>query len=156
MRFVKESLIRASPEHLFAFHERPDALKILTPPWESSRVIQAADIAQIGSRAVVETRVLGLRARWIAEHTAYDPPRMFEDVQVKGPFRSWRHRHTIEPHQDGAILRDEIDYEPPLLFLGQAIAPLLIVPRLRKLFDYRHEVTRQWCEGSERKTGSGS
>jgi ligand-binding SRPBCC domain-containing protein len=155
MRFVKESLIRASPKRLFAFHERPDALKILTPPWESSRVIQPADIAQIGSRAVVETRVLGLRARWIAEHTAYDPPRMFEDVQVKGPFRSWRHLHIIEPHQDGAILRDEIDYEPPLLFLGQAIAPLLIVPRLRKLFDYRHEVTRQWCEGSEPKTGSG-
>ena len=155
MRFVKESLIRASPERVFAFHERPDALQMLTPPWERSRVIQPAQISQIGSRAIVETRVLGLRARWIAEHTAYDPPRMFEDVQIKGPFRNWRHRHIIEPHQDGAILRDEIDYEPPLLFLGQAIAPLLIVPRLRKLFDYRHEVTRQWCEGKKQKTESG-
>ena len=155
MRFVKESLIHASPERVFAFHVRPDALKMLTPPWETSQVIQPAHISQIGSRAVVETRVLGLRARWIAEHTAYDPPRMFEDVQVKGPFRSWRHRHIIEPHPDGAILRDEINYEAPLFFLGQAIAPLLIVPRLRKLFDYRHEVTRQWCEGSKQKTESG-
>ena len=27
-------------------------------------------------------------SRWVAEHTVYDPPRMFEDVQIEGPFGS--------------------------------------------------------------------
>ncbi len=147
MRFVKESLMRAAPERVFAFHELPDALRRLTPPWESARVVRAAESLRPGVEAVVETRILGLfKARWVARHTLYDPPRMFEDVQISGPFKSWRHRHLIEKHALGAVLRDEIEFEPPLLWLGRLAAPLLILPRLRRLFDYRHRVTREWCE----------
>jgi ligand-binding SRPBCC domain-containing protein len=147
MRFVKESLIRASPERVFGFHELPDALARLTPPSENARVIQAAKISDVGAQAIIETRIFGpVKATWIARHTIYDPPRMFEDVQIKGPFRSWRHRHIVEPVAEGAMLRDEIEYEPPMGFLGRLVAPLLIEKRLQKMFDYRHEVTRDWCE----------
>ena len=145
--FIKESVIHAAPESVFAFHELPDALPRLTPPWESARVVQPAPDLKVGSRAIVETRILGLfPARWVAEHTAYDPPRMFEDLQVEGPFHRWRHRHIVNPHPDGAVLRDEIEYEAPLGFVGRLAAPFVIVPRLEKLFDYRHRVTREWCE----------
>ena len=150
MQFVKESVIRATPESVFEFHERPDVLTLLLPPWESARVVQPAKISEVGSQAIVETRILGpIKMRWVAQHTVYDPPHIFEDVQVKGPFRSWRHRHVVEAHVNGALLRDLIDYKPPLGFLGRAFAPLLVEPRLRRLFDYRHEVTRKWCEGKE-------
>jgi ligand-binding SRPBCC domain-containing protein len=150
MKFVKESLIAARPERVFAFHELPDALARLAPPWEKARVIQPAPDLHVGATAIVETRLFGLfPVRWVAKHTLCDPPRMFEDVQVSGPFHSWRHRHIVEPHQDGAILRDEVEYEPPLGFIGRLSAPLLVVPRLRRLFDYRHQVTRKWCEANE-------
>ena len=148
MKFTKESLIRASPERVFAFHELPDALRRLTPPWEKMRIIQSAPNLLPGATVIIETRILGLiPARWEALHTAYDPPRMFEDVQIHGPFRSWRHRHLIEPHAEGATLRDEVEYEPPLGFAGRLAAPLIVEPRLRRLFEHRHRVTREWCEG---------
>ncbi|MBA3246586.1 MAG: SRPBCC family protein [Pyrinomonadaceae bacterium] len=147
--FVKESLIHAPPECVFAFHELPDALRRLTPPWERARLIQTADISQVGSEAIIETRLFGLwPVRWVARHTAYDPPRMFEDVQISGPFRHWRHRHIIEPHATGALLRDHVDFAPPLGPLGRLAAPVLIIPRLQKMFDYRHAVTREWSEKS--------
>lgn len=147
--FSKESLIRATPERVFAFHELPGALGRLTPPWETARIIQPPPNIRVGSTAIVETRLFGfLPARWVAEHTAYDPPRMFEDVQVSGPFRRWRHQHIIKPHAEGAILRDEIEYEPPLGFAGRLAAPLLIIPRLERMFDYRHNITREWCEST--------
>ncbi|HEV2884588.1 MAG TPA: SRPBCC family protein, partial [Pyrinomonadaceae bacterium] len=156
MLFVKESVIRATREAVFAFHERPDALALLLPPWEDARVVQAARISETGSQAIVETRVFGpFKARWVAEHTEYDPPNFFEDVQVSGPFRKWRHRHLVKPHADGAILRDEIDYEPPFGFLGRLVAPILIQKRLRRLFDYRHEETRRWCERARMKDEGG-
>ncbi|HYN85175.1 MAG TPA: SRPBCC family protein [Pyrinomonadaceae bacterium] len=150
MKFVKESLIRAAPERVFAFHELPDALARLTPPWERARVVEAASSLSAGSRAVVETRVLGLfPVTWVAEHTVYDPPRVFEDVQRRGPFKSWRHRHLFIPAERGAtLLRDEIEYEPPLGILGRALAPILVERRLARLFAYRHEVTRAWCEAT--------
>ena len=151
LRFSHESVIRAAPERVFAFHELPDALARLTPPWERTRVVRAASSLRPGEVAVVETRLFGLfKTRWVAEHTLYDPPRMFEDVQREGPFRAWRHRHLVEPHEGGALLRDEIEFEPPLGPLGRAAAPLLITPRLKRLFEYRHRVTREWCEGAAR------
>ena len=147
MLFVKESVIHATPERVFAFHELPDAFSRLVPPWEEATIVQKADISVIGSQAIIETKILGLiHARWVAEHTAYDPPRYFEDVQVSGPFKSWVHRHIIEPHADGATLRDEIDYEPPMSFLGLLAAPIFIIPKIEKMFEYRHEVTKKWCE----------
>jgi ligand-binding SRPBCC domain-containing protein len=145
--FVKESVISALPERVFAFHELPDAIERLIPPWENAKIIQKADISKIGSRAIIETKILGIfTSRWVAEHTAYDPPRIFEDVQIKGPFRSWRHKHIVEPHELGAVLRDEIEYYPPLQFFGPLAAPIAIKPRLEKLFAYRHAVTKEWCE----------
>ena len=150
MRFVKESVINASPEKVFAFHALPDAIERLIPPWENARIVQKADISQIGSHAIIEQKLFGLiSSRWVAEHTKYESPRMFEDVQISGPFASWRHQHIIEPHEAGAILRDEIEYEPPFWIFGRIAAPLAVVPKLEKMFAYRHEVTRKWCEQGE-------
>lgn len=149
MIYEKESFIRASAERVFGFHELPDVLSRLTPPWENARVIQQAPTLRPGARAIIETRLFGIvPVRWVAEHTLYDPPRSFEDVQLSGPFRSWRHKHIVEPRGEGSVLRDVIHYEPHFGALGKLLAPVLIEPRLRRMFDYRHRVTRQWCEGS--------
>ena len=147
MQFVKQSVIRATPERVFQFHQQPDALRLLTPPWERAEILQSANITDVGSRAIVQIDVLGLfKKKWIAEHTVYDPPNLFEDIQIEGPFKSWRHRHIVERHPDGAVLRDEISYEPPLGFLGRFVSRFFVERRLQKVFDYRHKVTRRWCE----------
>ena len=150
MHFVKESIIKASPEKVFAFHELPDAFERLIPPWENAKVIQKADISKIGSRAIIEMKIFGIfPARWIAEHTRYEPPRMFEDVQISGPFKSWRHDHIILPHEDGAILRDEIEYEPPFWIFGPIAAPFVDRAETRKNVclsprSYAKMVRREW------------
>lgn len=147
MKFVKESIIKAAPEKVFAFHEMPDALERLTPPWENVEVVQKAKISDIGSRAILKTKIFGLfPAKWIAEHTRYEPPHLFQDVQISGPFSKWKHTHIVEPHEDGAVLRDEIEFEPPFWIFGKLAAPFAIEPKLEKMFAYRHEVTRKWCE----------
>lgn len=153
MKFVKESVIRATPERVWAFHELPDALERLMPPWERARIIKKAQSLQAGQEAIVETKIFGLiPAKWVARHTLYRPPFEFEDVQISGPFKSWRHRHIIEPHALGSVLRDEVEYVPPLGLLGAFAAPVVIIPKLKRMFDYRHEATRRWCEAE----GSGS
>lgn len=150
MKFVKESIIRAAPERVFAFHQLPDAFERLIPPWETVKVVRKADISKIGSEAVIKSKLFGfLPIKWVARHTKYEPPGMFEDVQVSGPFKSWRHQHIVLPHADGAILRDEIEYEAPLSIIGKAIAPQFVESKLEKMFAYRHEVTRKWCEEGE-------
>lgn len=41
----------------------------------------------------------------------------------------------------GTLLRDEIEYEPPLHALGRLVDPVLIRPRLTRLFTDRHQIT---------------
>lgn len=147
MRFVARSVIHCTPERLFAFHELPDVLERLLPPWEQAHVVQSAASLTMGNFAIVKIRIAPLLWTYIESfHAIYEPPHVFEDVQVRGPFRSWRHRHVVEAHADGAQLTDEIDFEPPGGLVGRWLAPRIIVPRMRRGFAYRHEVTRQWCE----------
>ena len=86
--FVKETRIKAAPEVVFRFHESPDALERLIPPWESMTVAESAGSLAIGSKVVLAGRVLGiLPIRWVAVHTEYDPPRMFAESAGIGAFR---------------------------------------------------------------------
>jgi len=148
-RFEKESFINSSPERVFEFHEAPDALKQLTPPWINAKVVKAARISELGSKTVLELRFLGvIKISWEAQHTSYQRGRAFTDVQIKGPFSRWHHRHTVRPDGAGARLKDEISYRPPFGWFGRMLTPL-IERRLKRLFDYRHEVTRKSCEETE-------
>lgn len=146
MRFLAQTVVRTTPEKLFAFHELPDAFLRLLPPREKIRVHQVAPNLEAGSRTVVDVRVGLWYIRFESLHTAYDPPHSFEDQQIRGPFKSWRHRHIVEPHADGALLIDDIEYTPPFGLLGRALAGIVIKPRLRRVFAFRHRVTRAYCE----------
>lgn len=145
-RLTFESYIPASPERVFAFHERPDAFALLTPWWSGARVIRPPRSLRPGERALL---VLGrgpLAREWEAIHEVYDPPTCFIESQVHGPFRSWRHRHLVLAEGAGAKLRDELEYEAP----GGIFAPLLdalLQPFLRRLFAYRHAVTQRHVLG---------
>jgi ligand-binding SRPBCC domain-containing protein len=147
MQFIKESVIHAAPEKVFAFHELPDAINRLTPPWENAEIIQPPKNLEVGTRVIIVVKLFGLLSKkWIAQHTAYDPPRSFEDTQISGPFASWKHKHIVSPHESGAILRDEIEFEPPFWIFGKLAAPFAVLPKLKKMFEYRHQVTKKWCE----------
>ena len=147
MRFVKESRIAAPPAAVFAFHEAPGALERLTPPWEKVRVREQSGSIRPGSRVILETRIGPFPTRWVAEHTEYDPPHHFADRQVSGPFARWVHHHRmLDDGRGGTLLRDEVDYDPPMGALGRLLGGGFIRRKLQKMFDYRHDVTRRAVE----------
>ena len=153
MKFVKESRIAAPPSRVFAFHESPGALARLTPPWEHVEVVEGGDSIRPGRRVVLKTKLGPIALRWVAEHTEYDPPHLFADRQVSGPFASWYHRHRIiDDGRGGTILRDEVDYEIPFGLAGRTFGRGLVATKLRRMFDYRHEVTKRAVEAVDLTT----
>lgn len=147
MLFVKESRIAAPPASVFVFHESPDALRRLIPPWENMTIVQAAGSLAPGSRVVVAGRVAGVPVRWVAVHTEYDPPRLFADRQESGPFAHWYHRHRFsDDGRGGTILRDEVEYRLPFGLIGRLLAGRLVRRKLERMFAYRHETTRRAVE----------
>ena len=130
-------------EEVFAFHERPDAFELLQPPWEKAQILQPPCSLEVGTVVKLRTRVGLLWIDIVAEHVAYEKNRRFEDIMTRGPFAKWHHKHLFSSHPRGCLLRDEIEYALPLGVLGRLLSPLAVVPRLKRMFTYRHEVTRR-------------
>jgi len=143
MRFIKESVIEASVEEVFAFHERPDAFALLQPPWEHAQILQPPSSLAVGTVVKLRSRVGPLWLTIVAEHVAYEKNQRFEDVMKRGPFAKWHHKHLFIADPAGCLLRDEIDYQPPLGLLGKLMSPFVIEPRLKRMFEYRHQITRR-------------
>lgn len=141
--FVRQVIVNAPVDVVFGFHERDDALPLLSPAFPPVRVVERTGGLQPGAR--VELRIGGL-IRWIARHTALERNRLFVDEQVEGPFRRWVHRHEFEAVGSSTRLTDRITYEVPGGALVNQVAAWLIAPGLRQMFRHRHRVTKQQCE----------
>jgi len=150
LRYVRESVIKATPREVFDFHESPDALTQLIPPWENIRIVESAGSLRPGSRIVLEGRKGLVPMKWVAVHTEYDPPHLFADKQASGPFSYWYHRHhMLDDGKGGTILRDEVVFLPPLGMTGRWLSGWFIRLQLEKMFDYRHATTRRIVESAE-------
>lgn len=150
MRFVKQSVIKASAEKVFAFHEAPDAFERLQPPWQTSEIVQPPSSLEVGTRVILRTKLGPIWQTIVAEHVDYEPGKMFADRMLEGPFKSWLHKHVITPRgENECMLTDEIEYELPLGTLGRLVGGAYARRNLERLFEFRHGVTREACESSE-------
>lgn len=113
---------------VFAFFADPRCPARLAPPWLPVRLLSEA--TTLGAGAVLDYRVLwlGLPLRWRAFVREYDPPFRFVDVQVRGPYARWEHRHRFLEEGSGTWVEDRVTYRLPLGPLG-ALAHALIVRR---------------------------
>lgn len=146
IRFVHSTVIPAPVERVFGFHESPDALERLLPPWQDVRVVRREGGLQAGSRVVLELRFGPFRRTWVARHTACVPNEFFADVQEQGPFRAWRHRHEFTPAGPGACrLTDRVECSLPLAPLSDWLAGWLVRMQLRRMFAWRHQATAKAC-----------
>ena len=153
--FIKATRINAPPHVVFEFHESPDALAHLIPPWEQMKISESPGSLKPGSRVVLRGRLGFLPIQWIAVHTEYDPPHLFADRQESGPFAYWYHRHRfLDDGQGGTVLRDEVDYAVPLGRIGQWVGGWFIRRKLEAMFAYRHEITKRLIESGEWSSGS--
>lgn len=138
------SLINAPLAAVWAFHERPEAIHLLTPPETPLVIEERSGGLETGSRIVF--RVTHLKVRWVAEHTEYAYQKLFADRQVEGPFRSWYHRHLFTAEGEQTRLIDDIEFSLPGAPVTDWLAGWAVKIQLRAMFRYRHAVTKLQCE----------
>jgi ligand-binding SRPBCC domain-containing protein len=145
--FVRSIEIRAPIDAVFAWHERPEALRDLTPPAQGLIVLRPLKNLDPGERTLIIAFAGLIPTLWYVEHVAYIPPHAFVDRQLFGPFRFWEHAHRFESLPDGGTrLTDEITYELPLGRLGDRLGHAFVERQLDRLFDYRQRFTKSACE----------
>ena len=70
-RFIAATLLPASAEAVFDWHEAPGAFERLTPPWERVRVVRHAGGIRDGARVSLLVGPWPLALRWEMEHRDY-------------------------------------------------------------------------------------
>jgi ligand-binding SRPBCC domain-containing protein len=136
-----EQALDADVETVFAFFADPLNLEVITPPLLRFAVVTPAPIPMgVGTFIQYRLRLRGVPLRWDTLIQAWEPPRRFVDVQVRGPYRLWHHTHELTPLDDGrTLMRDTVRYDLGFGALG-ALAHRVIVRRdLEAIFAYRAE-----------------
>jgi len=129
---------------VFPFFQKPENLATITPPWLNFVVLSALPVQMApGTRIDYSIRILGIRLRWTSLITVYDPPNLFLDEQVKGPYALWRHKHVFTPQDNGVLVEDEVTYALPFGLLGEVTNALYVRWALKAIFDYREKMIRE-------------
>jgi ligand-binding SRPBCC domain-containing protein len=137
-RLDQEQWVPRAPAEVFALFSDPQNLEKLTPPFLRFRVLGSSTPAlEVGTRIDYRLSLHGLPVRWQSRIDEWEPDRRFVDSQTRGPYATWRHTHTFEPHAGGTILRDVVCYELPLGALGGLVAGSRVRRDLREIFAYR-------------------
>jgi ligand-binding SRPBCC domain-containing protein len=133
-------LLSKDASAVFALYEQPDALKLLTPPGAGT-VLWAPPVPVLDSVAVLQVQIGPVKVPWASRIASYQPPVEFTDVSISGPFKSWQHRHGVEPdaqRSGTAWIDDHLQYELPAGKLGDLVAGALVRHQLKTLFRWRH------------------
>src|SRR6187455_865818 len=95
---VASQFVGQAPEVVVPFFERPQNLARMTPSSMAMRIVSSDLQMRDGLEIDYTLQVLPfLTTSWRTRIVAYDPPRGFTDVQLKGPYRRWEHRHDFVP-----------------------------------------------------------
>jgi ligand-binding SRPBCC domain-containing protein len=135
----REQELDVPADAAFAFFADARNLEAITPPLLGFELVTPPPIAMgVGTFLQYRLRVRGLPVRWDTLIQAWEPPRRFIDVQVRGPYRLWHHTHEVEPVDGGrSLMRDTVRYAIGFGPRGELAHRLVVRRDLQAIFDYR-------------------
>jgi len=129
-RIVIETRIRAPIELCFDLARDVNAHKE-SAAFSFERVVppgRTEGLLELGDLVAFEGRHFGIKQRFVARITTLDRPRRFDDEMIQGSFKWLRHFHEFSAYDDLTVMRDTLEWEPPLGLLG-GLADVLFLRR---------------------------
>jgi ligand-binding SRPBCC domain-containing protein len=140
-QFEVEMVVPRRRDEVFAFFADARNLERLTPPWLRFEVATPEPILlHAGAEIQYRLRWHGIPLRWTSRITDWDPPRIFVDEQIRGPYRLWRHEHVFDEVEGGTRVRDRVLYAAPA---PRFVERLFVRRDLERIFAYRQERLRE-------------
>jgi len=140
-RLDSVQVVAASLDETFAFFGDAANLEAITPPFLAFDIVTPLPIAmREGTLIEYRLRLMGAPMRWLTRIESWEPGRAFTDVQLRGPYACWMHRHTFTPLARGTEVHDRVDYALPFEPWSAPIHHAFVRPTLERIFAYRRGV----------------
>lgn len=140
VRILERTQVVPRPlEETFGFFSDPCNLERLTPAFLNFKFLSHPPaVLATGSVIDYQIRLYGVPVHWRTRIELVEPPFKFVDVQEKGPYAAWRHRHTFRAlGASRTEVADHVEYALPLGPLGDVAHYLFVERSLREIFDFR-------------------
>jgi len=138
--FKTETILNKPIHEVFPFFANAENLDAVTPTWLKFEILTSLPIEmKIGTQVDYRLRLHGIPIRWHSEITEWDPPHKFTDVQLKGPYRFWKHEHLFSAESDRTRMIDRVEYSIPGWIFSPMVHSLFVKNDLEKIFAYREK-----------------
>lgn len=128
---------------VFAFFADAENLERITPPELNFRIVTPTPLTIVqGTWIDYRLALFRFGFLWKTRITVWRPPHEFVDVQERGPYAQWIHRHTFRAEGDHTVIEDEVRYRLPLPVLGELAYPLVRL-QLGRIFRHRERKIRE-------------
>ncbi len=134
----REQWVPRPLDEVFLFFSDAGNLETLTPDWMRFHILTPQPIKiATGTTIDYQLRWHGIPLRWRTEIAVWEPPDCFVDVQLKGPYRLWRHTHLFQASAGGTRIVDTVQYRLPFGILGRLVHTVSVQRNLEDIFSYR-------------------
>lgn len=141
--FEVAELVSGSLPKVFALFSDVGNLEALSPPQLSLHILTPRPIEmQRGAVIEYDVKIKGFPIRWKTLITKWKPDEAFEDIQLRGPYLAWRHRHEFASRGKEVSVRDSVDYALGLAPLSNVALPM-VRGDLKAIFEYRSKQLRR-------------
>jgi ligand-binding SRPBCC domain-containing protein len=133
-------IVKADMDTVWRFFGDPQNLARITPAHLGFTVLTPSPITMQRDTVLDYTiRWAGLPVKWRTIITEWEPPRYFADLQARGPYAQWLHRHAFESSDEGVICSDRVLYKMPGGLIGRAMNALVVKRQLTNIFRFRRD-----------------
>ena len=126
-------------------------LHLATAHRTGERAVGGVAAGLLGAGDVVTWRARHL-GRWhelTVRITAFAPPALLGDEQMRGPFASCCHEHQVRAEGAETIMTDTLDVAAPWGLVGAVVTRLVLAPHLRRFVAARAQALRAVAESAD-------
>jgi len=136
--FRAEQLVPRQLDEVFDFFSKAENLQQLTPPWLNFRIVSVHPTpVREGTLIRYSLRWRIFPIHWTTKIIDWEPPHRFVDLQLKGPYRLWRHNHLFAAEGSGTRITDEVQYALPLGLVGRIAHTVKVRSDVEAIFAHR-------------------
>ncbi|MBW7674350.1 SRPBCC family protein [Chryseobacterium chendengshani] len=142
----REQQLNCDIETAWKFFSSANNLSKITPKDMNFIVRTQLENDEIYKGMIIDYYVspmLGIKMDWQTEITQVNHHQNFTDFQKKGPYKLWNHFHEFIPNEKGVLIKDTVDYELPMGFLGEIAHKIFVKSKLEHIFSYRYNILEE-------------